>query len=115
MEEKKIVTIEEYITSCDEGIQSKLTTLHQLIKGMALDLKEKISWGMPTFYKNHNIIHFAANKHHIGLYPGSEAIEFFADRLEGYQTSKGAIRIPNSKDFDKDLIRDIILYNLQKD
>lgn len=115
MEEKKVVTIEEYIASCDEGIQTKLTTLYQLIKSLAPELKEKISWGMPTFYKNHNIIHFAANKNHIGLYPGSEAIEFFADRLEAYQTSKGAIKIPNNMDFDKELIRDIIIFNLQRD
>lgn len=115
MEEKKIVTIDEYINSCDTIIQPKLMELWQIIKSIAPELKEKISWGMPTFYKKHNIIHFAANKNHIGLYPGSKAIEHFSNRLEEYQTSKGAIRLPNNKEFDKDIIRDIILYNLQLD
>ena len=31
---------------------------------------------------------------HIGLYPGPEAVEAFAQQLEGYETSKGTIRLP---------------------
>ena len=54
---------------------------------------------MPTYWKDHNIIHFAASKRHIGLYPGSEAVERFSEELAqtGYATSKGAIRIPYGK------------------
>lgn len=115
MNDKKIKTIEEYIQSCDQSIQPKLSELWQLIKSIAPELKEKISWGMPTFYTKHNIIHFAAHKNHIGLYPGPGAINFFAKRLEGYQTSKGAIKLSYDKEFDKEIIKDIILYNLQKD
>ena len=115
MDEKKTKNIEEYIQSCDQSIQPKLNELWQLIKNIAPELKEKISWGMPTFFMKHNIIHFAAYKNHIGLYPGSEAIEFFADRLKQYPTSKGAIKLPYDKEFAKELIKDIILYNIQKD
>lgn len=113
MEDNKIGTIEEYINSFDEEIRPRLNELRQLILDIAPELKEKISWGMPTFYMKKNIIHFAAHKKHIGLYPGPDAIVAFADRLADYQTSKGAIRIPNDKEFDKELIKDMILFNLQ--
>lgn len=113
MEENKIGTIEEYINSFDEEIRPRLNELRQLIIDIAPELKEKISWGMPTFYMKKNIIHFAAHKKHIGLYPGPDAIVAFADRLADYQTSKGAIRIPNDKEFDIELIKDMILFNLQ--
>lgn len=113
MEDNKIGTIEEYINSFDEEIRPRLNELRQLIIDIAPELKEKISWGMPTFYMKKNIIHFAAHKKHIGLYPGPDAIVAFADRLADYQTSKGAIRIPNDKEFDKELIKDMILFNLQ--
>lgn len=113
MEENKIGTIEEYINSFDEEIRPRLNELRQLILDIAPELKEKISWGMPTFYMKKNIIHFAAHKKHIGLYPGPDAIVAFTDRLADYQTSKGAIRIPNDKEFDKELIKDMILFNLQ--
>jgi uncharacterized protein YdhG (YjbR/CyaY superfamily) len=37
---------------------------------------------------------FAAQKNHLGIYPGAEAMEHSAPRLTGYKTSKGAIQIP---------------------
>jgi uncharacterized protein YdhG (YjbR/CyaY superfamily) len=45
-----------------------------------------------TYWDKRNIIHFAAFKKHIELYPGEKAIEHFADRLTEYKTSKGAIQ-----------------------
>jgi uncharacterized protein YdhG (YjbR/CyaY superfamily) len=61
---------------------------------------------MPTYWKGHNIIHFAAAKKHIGLYPGPEAVERFADKLEeaGCKYSKGSIQIPYSDELPLDLI-----------
>lgn len=41
---------------------------------------------MPTYWKGHNIVHFAASKKHIGLYPGPAAVEEFAEALKGYKT-----------------------------
>jgi len=76
--------------------------------GAALpEAEERISWGMPTYWKRRNIIHFAANKNHIGLYPGEEAVAFFADRLKEYKTSKGAIQFPYSEPLPLELIETI--------
>ena len=71
------------------------------------EAEEKISWSMPTFWKGHNIIHFAGFKNHVGLYPGPEAIEEFAERLEAYKTSKGSIQFLYSKPMPLELIEDI--------
>mgnify|MGYP003235446638 CR=1 FL=1 len=49
------------------------------ICGNVLYAEERISWSMPTFRKRHNILHFAAAKKHIGLYPGPAAVEAFID------------------------------------
>ena len=64
---------------------------------------------MPTYWKGHNIIQFAAAKKHIGLYPGPEAVAFFAEKLEkaGCKYSKGSIQIPYSKDLPLELIAEI--------
>lgn len=59
---------------------------------------------MPTYWKGHNIVHFAASKKHIGLYPGPVAVEEFAEALKGYKTDKGTIRIPYGK-VDAELIK----------
>ena len=78
--------------------------IDELAKGKPM---EKISWSMPTYWKGRNLIQFAASKRHIGLYPGPEAVEAFADSLKDYKTSKGAIQLPYSKPLPLELIAEI--------
>ena len=73
------------------------------------EAEERISWSMPTYWKGHNIVHFAVSKKHIGLYPGPAAVEEFAEALKGYKTDKGTIRIPYGK-VDAELIKRIALW-----
>ena len=115
MEEiSKITTIDDYILSCSEAIQPKLRELRKIILSAAPEMTEKISWRMPAFCLNKNVIQFAAFKKHIGIYPGPAVIEEFAERLKGYKTSKGAIQIPNDMPLDRDLIEDIVAFNIKK-
>ena len=102
-------TIDEYILAQDECVREQLQNVREAIRKELPDATEKISWSMPTWWKGHNIIHFAANKKHIGLYPGPEAVEFFAEKLDkaGCTFSKGSIRIPYSDHLPLDLITEI--------
>ena len=86
--------IEEYIAQQPENVQPYLRQIHDAIKNALPDAVQKISWSMPTYWKKRNLIQFAASKKHIGLYPGPAAVETFADRLQGYNTSKGTIQLP---------------------
>lgn len=115
MEEKReIKTIDDYILSCSEIIQPKLKELRKIISNAAPEMTEKISWRMPAFCLNKNVIQFAAFKNHIGIYPGPAVIEELAERLKGYKTSKGAIQIPNDMPLDRALIEDIVEFNIKK-
>ena len=100
-------TIDTYIASQPEDIQPLLNQVRNTIREVLPDTKEKISWSMPTFYNKHSIIHFAAFKNHIGIYPGAEAMEHFAKRLTEYKTSKGALQLPYSKPLPLELIAEI--------
>ena len=53
------------------------------------------------------LVYFAGYKNHIGLYPGSKAIEILADDLKGYRTSKGTIQFPIEKPLPMALIKSI--------
>ena len=88
--------IDEYILSQPEKVQEVLIAVRNTISVVLPDAEERISWGMPTWWKNHNLIHFAAQKGHVGIYPGAEGVETFAEELDekGYKHSKGAIRFP---------------------
>ena len=103
-------TIDAYIASQAENIQPRLREVYATIKAALPDTTEKISWQMPTFWKGQNLIHFAAFKKHIGLYPGSEAMIVFADKLTNYKTSKGGIQLPNNKPLPLELITKIALW-----
>ena len=95
--------IEEYILAQDEEKRADLKEMQRILKAALPDAQEKISWSMPTYWKRHNICHFAASKKHIGFYPGPEAVTAFADELACYSTDKGTIRIPYGK-IDAELI-----------
>ena len=105
-------TVDEYILSQDEDIREMLQRVRSAIRDQLPDATEKISWSMPTYWKGHNIIHFAAFKKHIGLYPGPEAVEQFADLLDkaGCTYSKGSIRIPCSDELPLELIAEIAVW-----
>lgn len=94
---EKPKTIDEYIISQDADKQEDLLFIRQILRDALPEAEERISWSMPTFWKKHNILHFAASKGHIGLYPGSEAVLHFAKELQDYKTDKGTIRIPYGK------------------
>ena len=106
---KAPATIDEYILSQDEEIRGQLQSVRKVIREKLPDATEKISWSMPTYWKEYNIIHFAAQKKHIGLYPGPEAVTHFAERLDqaGFKYSKGSIQIPYSDELPLDLIAEI--------
>lgn len=103
---EKPKTVEEYINSQDEEKRADLQEMQRILRSVLPEATEKISWSMPTYWKDHNICHFAASQKHIGFYPGPAAVEAFAEELAGYKTDKGTIRIPYGK-IDADLIAKI--------
>ena len=100
-------TVDEYIEAQDETVRPKLMKLRDILRSAVPEAEECISWSMPTYRKGRNIIHFAAAKKHLGIYPGGEAAEVFAKELEGFDVSKGTIRLPYDRDLPEELITKI--------
>jgi uncharacterized protein YdhG (YjbR/CyaY superfamily) len=104
--------IDEYISAQPKEIQVLLKKIRQTIRKAAPDAIEKISWRMPTFWQGENLIHFAAFRKHIGVYPGDLGNIPFEQRLAGYKKTKGAIQFPLDKPMDYDLISDIARFRV---
>lgn len=111
---KTIQNIDEYISQFSPEISERLRAIREVIHQGAPDAKEKISWAMPTFELYGNMIHFAAFKNHIGIYPGASGVEVFKDKLIDYKTSKGAIQLPNNKPIPFELIKEIVQYRVKE-
>lgn len=108
METRKLNTIDDYIETFPEAVQEKLKQLRETIQAAAPEATEKISYQMPTFFLNGNLVHFAAYKNHIGFYPTPSAMEQFKEPLSVYQQGKGSVQFPMNEALPLDLITEMV-------
>lgn len=114
MQNIKYTTIDEYISSFPKNIQKMLGDVRSVIRKVAPDSVEAISYGIPTFKLNGNLVHFAAFKNHIGFYPTPNGIEEFEKELSVYKQGKGSVQFPVDKPLPLDLISKIVKYRVKK-
>ena len=71
---------------------------------------------MPTFYLRGNLIHFAAFKKHLSLFPGSDAVSHFNKDLQrrGLVCSKGTIQIPYETLLPAQLVTRIVKFCVKR-
>lgn len=107
-------SIDEYIHLFPEHIQKKLEELREAIKEQAPQASEKISYQIPTFYLNGNLVHFAAFSKHIGFYPTSSGIDAFESELSKYKTSTGTVQFPIEEPLPIELIKKIVKFRVEE-
>lgn len=105
-------TIDDYIGQFPAEVQEKLHTLRKVIRESAPDAEEKISYRMPTFALEGNLVHFAAFTNHIGFYPEPSGIEAFLDELARYKGAKGSVQFPMNEPLPYELISRIVKYRV---
>jgi uncharacterized protein YdhG (YjbR/CyaY superfamily) len=105
--------IDAYIAGFPAEVQEILQRIRVTIRQAAPGAEEAISYAMPTFKLEGNLVHFAAYKGHIGFYPGGH-IEPFKDRLVGYKTSKGTVQFPLNQPIPYELIAEITAARVQE-
>lgn len=113
-EKKEYASTDEYIKSFPPEIQKKLEEIRTTIKMIVPNAGEKISYGMPTFTLNGNLVYFAAFKSHIGFYPIPSGMEAFKDELKAYKTGKGSVQFHIDKPLPIDLISRIVKFRVEE-
>ncbi|MDR2896598.1 MAG: DUF1801 domain-containing protein [Propionibacteriaceae bacterium] len=109
----EIASIDDYIADQDPATQPILAKVRQTIRQAAPQASERIAWKMATFWQGVNLIHFAAAKHHLGIYPGALADIPFSERWAKFTSSKGAIQMPYDQ-VDYALITDLTLWRVER-
>ena len=105
--------IDDYIAGFPQEVQQKLEKIRETIRDAAPDAVEKISYQMPTFALEGNLVHFAAFKHHIGFYPAPRGIEAFQEELSAYEGGKGSVQFPLDEPIPYDLISRIVAFRVK--
>lgn len=104
--------IDEYIATSPDNSQEILRKIRKIIKESAPDAEEAISYGMPTFKLNGNLVHFAAYKNHIGFYPTPSGIIAFKEELSSYKQAKGSVQFPIDEPIPYDIIKNIVMFRV---
>ena len=111
---RKFENIDDYIATFPKNVQRTLRELRSAIKESAPEAEETISYGMPTFKLNSNLVHFAAYEKHIGFYPTPSAILAFKEKLSIYKQSKGAVQFPIDGPIPLDIVREMVRFRVKE-
>ena len=114
MKKADLATVDDYIAGFSPEVQEILEEVRKTIRAAAPDATETVSYGIPTFKLNSNLVHFAAFKNHIGFYPAPSGIARFKKELAGYESAKGSVRFPLSSPIPLTLIAKIVKFRVKE-
>ena len=106
--------IDEYIASFPAGVQSILEKIRSTIRKAAPAAAERISYKIPAFTLNGDLIYFAAFKKHIGLYPPVRGDERLRKAIAPYRGEKGNLRLPLDEPIPYALITRIVKFRMKE-
>jgi len=109
-----VKNIDDYLSAFPQDTVVKLQQLREAIQKAAPAAIEAISYAIPTFKQEGNLVHFAGYKNHIGFYPGSAGIEAFEKELSAYNLSKGTVQFPLDKPLPLSLVNKIVKYRVKQ-
>jgi uncharacterized protein YdhG (YjbR/CyaY superfamily) len=104
----KAETIDDYVAAFSPEVRAILEKIRRTIGTAAPDAEEAISYRMPTFKQDGVLVHFAAFKNHIGLYPPIRGDAGLEKAISPYAGEKGNLRFPLDRPIPYDLIERIV-------
>jgi uncharacterized protein YdhG (YjbR/CyaY superfamily) len=107
-------SIDAYIDSLPRDVQGMMSKLRGVVRKAAPDAVEIIRYRMPTFFLDGNLIHFAAYKKHIGMYPMPHGNAALRKAMEPYRAAKDALRFPMDKALPFSLIEQVIAHRVKE-
>lgn len=90
-------TVDEYISTFPEDMQSILQKVRNVVREAAPDAQEKISYNMAGYFLEGWLVWFGGFKNHVGMYPITDALEPIRQELSAFKQTKGGIQIPYKK------------------
>ena len=112
---KKIKTVDDYISYFPSETKTKLQIIRQIIKDTAPEAIESISYGMPAYRINKKpLVYYGGFAKHIGFYATPTGHEKFKKQLSVYKQGKGSVQFPLDQPLPVALIKDIIKFRLKE-
>jgi uncharacterized protein YdhG (YjbR/CyaY superfamily) len=114
MKQAEYKNIDEYISLFPENVRGILQKMRQVIREAAPEATEAISYWIPTFKLNGNLVHFGGYKKHVSFYPSPSGIEAFSEELATYETSRGTVKFPLNKPIPYELMKRMVEFRVKE-
>ena len=107
-------TIDDYIAEFPAEVQSILKKIRSTIRKAAPKAEEKISYRIPAFAMDGDLIYFAAFKKHIGIFPPVRGDGKLNKSLARYRGEKGNLKFPLDEPMPYPLIGRVVKFRLKE-
>ena len=108
-------SIDEYIAASSDRVRPILRKIRSIVRKAAPEAVETISYGIPTFkLGGKTLVHFAAFKNHIGLYPPVKGDAKIEKAAKPYAGEKGNLKFPFDEPIPYDLIERIVRFRVKR-
>jgi uncharacterized protein YdhG (YjbR/CyaY superfamily) len=105
----KPATAEEYVATFPPKVQDALRALRDAIYETIPEATETIRYSMPAVMLNgHYVVHYAAWKHHIGLYPIPALPPDLEADVTPLRSTKDTLRLPHGTPIPTDLVKRLL-------
>lgn len=107
-------TIDEYIAPFPPDVRAILQEIRATVRKAAPAAEERISYRMPAFRLDRDLIYFAAFKNHIGVFPPVRGDEKLDRQLARYRGPKGNLKFPLDEPIPYGLIRRVVQWRIKE-
>jgi uncharacterized protein YdhG (YjbR/CyaY superfamily) len=106
----KANSVDEYLANVPEAERAALEKLRKIIKSVAPDAIEVISYRIPVIkHKGRPLVGFGAARNHCSFYVmSSKVIPAFKERLKSYETATGTVHFSPDKPFPATLVKMLV-------
>ena len=112
---EKFASVDDYVATFAPDVREVLETIRAAAHRAVPDGGETISYNIPTItLDGRSLVHFAAWKHHVSVYPAPEADDDLARDLAPHVAGRGTLKFPLSEPFPVELFERIVAALLEQ-
>lgn len=112
---EKFASVDDYVTSFPLEVQTILQEIRATARRVVPDGVEAISYNIPTLtLRGRPVVHFAAWKHHLSVYPRPEGDDELARDLAPHVAGRGTLKFSLDEPFPHELFERIVAALLEQ-
>jgi uncharacterized protein YdhG (YjbR/CyaY superfamily) len=108
-------TVDGYVAALPDEVRARMDALRRVLRSVVPDVEETISYAMPTFVLDGRpLVHVAAWKHHIGLYPLPPLDATLEREVAPWRGAEDAMTLPHTEPLPVDLVERVVTVLLEQ-